>query len=222
MKLLAAVAFGLLFCLVTTAPILADDLLPPDWRGAPHSTFQVWEFSTDANPAEPDLSDNPFGSALATIYGEFDYPDMDTYWLAKDHEHLGVWNIGGSMSLEIPNDPRLGAQKLIRLQLTYDGSPTPDIAPQINVLASDNAAVADFQLVEHTVLDDWYVHDTYDIVLEPNPQRETIWLLPRFCQLYVDEIVVDTMCVPEPSSLVILVAGAIAVAACVLRPGRRS
>jgi hypothetical protein len=221
MRLPSAVAFGLLICVVAAGPALADDLLPPDWRGAPSSTLQIWEFPTDDNPVEPDVSANPFGTALATIYGEFEFPNRDTFWIAEDYGHVGVWNIGGSIGLEIPNDPEPRAQKLIRLQLTYDGGPPPEPAPRIDVVAAAGGVVTDFQLVEQIILDDVYVHDTYDIVLEPNPNSETIWVLPRYCQIYIDQIVVDTLCVPEPSTLVSLIAGAMGVAACAVWRRRR-
>ena len=44
----------------------------------------------------------------------------------------------------------------------------------------------------HVVLLDDDDH-TYDYVIEPNPCGETIWIEPRFCDIYIDQIVVDTL-----------------------------
>ena len=202
--------FGLVFCFIlTTTCVLGDDLLPPVWRGAPNTTFQAWEFSDDSHPAEPDVIMNPYGDSLATIYGEFNLPYRDTYWIDETYfEHEGLWRVGGSIALDIPNDPILRPQKKIRLQITYDGGPaTPEPGPTLFVYATDGAEVVQSELVQQTILDDYFVHDVYDFVLEPNPSSETIWILPYYCHIDVDEIVVDTICVPEPSTLLLLVTG---------------
>jgi len=203
--------------LLATAPVLAEDIYPPEWRGEPNSTLQIWEFSTDVNPAAPDVDQNPFGTAEVTVHGEFNFPLRDTWWIPEDFGHTGVWNVGGTMAIEIPNDPELRPLKKIRLQMTYDGGPSTEPDPWIEVIASDGAAVTDFQLVAKTALDDIYSHAVYDLELAPNPSMETIYIQPRFCQVYIDEIVVDTICVPEPSTVLLLVIGAAGLAVCALR-----
>ena len=47
--------------------------------------------------------------------------------------------------------------------------------------------------------------------IEPDhiPVEETIFTIPHLCQLYVDEIVVDTLCVPEPMTLILLGLGSL-------------
>ena len=205
--------FGLVLCFVAASTCaLGDDLLPPEWRGAPNSTMQAWEFSTDANPATPDVISNAYGTPVATVYGEFNFPNRDTFWVNETtFDHQGVWCVGGAMSLEIPNDPVLRPQKKIRVQITYDGgTTTPEPAPWLNVFATDGAQVVESELVQQIILDNYYVHDTYDIVLQPNPSEETIWISPYYCHVYIDEVVVDTICcdVPEPSTVLLLIAGA--------------
>ena len=208
----SVLGLGLALCVFAAARcVLADDLFPPTWREAPNTTFQAWEFSDDSNPAEPDDYENPYGTPVATILGKFTNPRKDTWWIEEDlnFDRQGIWHIGDQMTLDIPNDPTLRPLKKIRLQITYDGGLTvPEPQPWIDVEASDGAQTVDFELVNRVVLDEYYVHDTYDIVLEPNPSHETIWITPYYCQIYIDEIVVDTICVPEPSSLLLLTLGA--------------
>ncbi len=208
---------------VTAATAVADDLLPPDWRGGDNSTLQIWEFLTDDNPASPTVDQNPFGTAQATIYGEWEFPNRDTFWVSDDLGHEGVWYVGGSMSLEIPNDPAVRPMKMIRMQITYDGGyTTPEPQPWIVVEAPDGEEVGELELIQQISLDETYVHDTYDLVIEPNPSSEVIWIQPRYSQVYIDQIVVDTICLPdpapEPSTLVSLLIGAVACAIC---PPRR-
>lgn len=211
----------LLVILAAAAAARADDLVPPDWRGQPNSTLQVWEFSTGSNPVEPtvapDLLNNPYGTPEATVYGEFNFPNRDTWWINTSvtiPDHQGIWNIGGSLSLDIPNDPVLRPHKFIRVQITYDGGHSVDpgvpFDPWVDVVASDGATMVDFQKVSEIHVDSIFTHAVYDLMLEPNPSFETIWILPRYCQLYVDEVVVDTLCIPEPATMLLLAAGAAA------------
>ena len=204
------VGLGMLLCVGVVTFARGDDLFPPEWRGGPNSTLQIWEFNTGANPALPTSYANPYGTPEATIFGEFNLPMRDTLWLAEDLGHQGVWNIGGAMSFDIPNDPVLRPFKYIRLQITYDGGTTPEPQPRIDVYADNGATVIESEFVGRVILDQTYVHDTYDFVLQPNPSHETIWVQPRYCQIYVDEVVIDTICVPEPSTLVTLLIGAMA------------
>ena len=60
------------------------------------------------------------------------------------------------------------------------------------------------EVVQSTVVDALYYHEVIRITLEPNPPEEWIAILPRDCTLYIDEIVVDTICVPEPATMVLL------------------
>ncbi|MBN2216176.1 MAG: PEP-CTERM sorting domain-containing protein [Pirellulales bacterium] len=204
---LLALSLAFSMVLVTTS-VLGDDLFPPDWRGLPNSTLQIWEFSNNANPAPPTIDQNTYGDPVATIYGEFNYPKKDTFWLAEDFGHDGVWCVGGSISLDIPNDPVARPEKWIRLQIVHDGGlTTPEPQPWIDVVADNGSELIEFTHVQQLIQDEYYVHDTYDLLLEPNPTFETIWILPRYCQIYVDQIVVDTICVPEPSTVIALLVG---------------
>ena len=114
------------------------------------------------------------------------------------------------IGIDIPNDPTPRPLKLIRLQITYDGGhavdPSIPFWPWIDVDSS--ADVVSVELVQEVVLDPVFTHAVYDITLAPNPDEETVWIVPRYCQLYVDEIVIDTICVPEPATMSLLGVGA--------------
>jgi hypothetical protein len=52
---------------------------------------------------------------------------------------------------------------------------------------------------------------TYHITILPNPDFETIVIQPTDCTLYIDQIVLDTICtVPEPATFGLLGLGALA------------
>jgi len=201
--------------------LLADDIDPPVWRGMPNSTMQAWEFDTEPGPGEvtfaPDDSRNEYGTPLATLYGKFELPQRDTWWFEEVSGHEGVWNVGGAIGLYIPNDETPREYKFIRLQLTFDGGHALEnvpFDPWIDVTSSEGPLEVSFPQTQSTQLDDVFTHAVYDIVLQPNRSDETIWIQPRYCQVYIDEIVVDTICsdgdpapnVPEPSSALGLLA----------------
>ena len=182
----------------------ADDLVAPPWRGQPNTTYQAWEFGTSENPVAPDLSMNPNGTASADILGMI----PGTYWKSEDRGHFGVWRIGEAIQLEIPNFPPPNPWKEIWIQITYDGGES--VLPEILVLPEASSIT----LIETIDLGDSYSHETYSIILEPNPPMEIIYVMPRFCEIYIDEIVVETICVPEPATLSLLAIGASVLVRC--------
>ena len=56
---------------------------------------------------------------------------------------------------------------------------------------------------EAGMLTNWLYADGADII-EPNPNEESIQIKPRDCTIYIDEIVIDTICIPEPASMAML------------------
>ena len=53
-KQFSCVLLSLLALLVVASPAVADDLLPPTWRGLPFTTSQEWDFLTgDPTPGAP-------------------------------------------------------------------------------------------------------------------------------------------------------------------------
>ena len=185
---------------------IADDLYPPLWRTAPPgqgtTTFQAWEFSTSDNPAVPEVVFNSFGPPSAQITGTWPYTRwLDTDWSAPTHH--GVWKFEspGTMTFSVPNSPTPDQFKDIWLQLTYYTDQGLD--PVLTTVP----AAAQIELVHKTQLDAYYWHDTFHIRIEPNPSFETITVAAPECTIYVDEAVLDTICAPEPTSLLLAAIG---------------
>ena len=188
---------------LTATSATADDLVPPPWeRGAEGTTFQVWEFNTPDNPVPPDAVGNPFGDPFAIIIGSgLDTAAFDPLWLAEDGQHAGVWRTEGYVGLWLPNDPIPRQWKHIWLQITYnagnDYNPLIQTEPQYLVM----------ELINSQDAGGGYKHDTYSIIIEENPAAEAVTILPPFCAIYVDEIVVDTICIPEPAAMALISLG---------------
>jgi hypothetical protein len=190
---------------------LETDVLPPEWRGDPNTTVQAWSFDESANPAliEAGYSFNPHGTPVATVSTNENVGGLplQTYWMETEGGRDGVWRIYGSdyLSLHIPNTELDNPFKEIWLQLTWSAA-NIDRAP----LFQTDPAYSTIELIQAAaVADSEYYRSVYKIVLEPNPVEEWIWVQPRDCTLYIDEIVVDTRCIPEPSSVALIGVGGI-------------
>ena len=197
----------------TAAVAMGEDLLAPEWRTDPKglapTTYQRWEFTTDANPSVPDEFANSFGDPDATMHNvSISFP-METYWMNTDllSGRQGIWRINGEsgsyISLHVPNNPVLNEEKLIWLQVTYS-----DGIGHQPVLETEPPSVS-IELVRSLDLQDGFFHDTFLITIAPNPLEETINIFPRYCNIYVDEVVIDTICIPEPATMMLLAGGGV-------------
>ena len=185
----ASIAFGAIY-----------DLNPAPWRTTPPgiapTTYQSWSFSTSANPSAPDVDDNPFGTAALEVTGGFPL----TRYYTSFNGHDGVWKFEDWIEIVIPNSPIANPYKEVWLQITYYASGIPEAFTVLP--AYDN-----MQLVSDVAVDDYFRHATYSIRIEPNPVLESVWIEPLHCTLYVDNLIVETICVPEPVSLAMLAFG---------------
>lgn len=205
----ALIVAGVLLASLATASATIINDAGPSWRGDAATTYQAWGFDNDNSPADLDINSNPFGFPTATItgidppLGPPDFIPPNTYWKDTDNGHQGVWRLYGdsTMQLYIPNNPVPNDQKIIWIQMTYYASGYTGAEPEFFTYPSNVSLnpLSKVQVDEH-----FYYHATWEITIEPNPDEEWIILQPRDCTLYIDEIVVDTICIPEPASLGLL------------------
>jgi len=188
----------------------AHDLFIPEWRGFDGTTYQEWTFDTPSLIAEPETIINDYGTASAAITVGI----MGSGYLADPvlGTQTGIWDIGGvdgQIILDIDNQPLALDYKEIWLQVTYyqaiGGVPTIDV-PGAQFVSSQTT------LIEEDMMPGmgWYL-DQSIWRIEPNPSHEQIILTGNPNGSVVDQIVVDTYCVPEPASMVLLMLGSFAV-----------
>ncbi|MBI4580192.1 MAG: PEP-CTERM sorting domain-containing protein [Planctomycetes bacterium] len=194
-----------LIIVVFVGPAMADDLYPPSWRGQNGTTMQVWEFS-DPNPTPPpDPMVNPYGTPQAQVWTGIGHGWMDEWGNSQ-----GMWPLSGTIEIWIPNRPQPLPFKDIWVQLTWTKQVSSS-RPKVWEFASGVIGTE----VQRTVLgptglpapyDTWY-HSVFLIHLEPNPYWEIVKVDGT---LVVDEIVVDTICYPEPATAGLLLLGGLA------------
>lgn len=207
---------AVLVCALVPSAVLAHDMVPPGWRGQEGSTHQQWTFENGDNPAAPEVISNPYGSASADItVAEFgsgwlpQLPGMGTqtgYW---DLGGVGLGGTGpdGSIVIDIDNRPLTtpDSWKEIWVQITYFKDIT--LAPVVTVPGATLLSQQTL-LVEHiSTGGDWKL-DQSVWRIQPNPLHEQVLVTAdHLMGSVVDQVVIDTICVPEPAMLSMLALG---------------
>lgn len=196
------------------APAMAIRIWDPPWVEDPASypggaaTSQGWEFGKSLD--QPDYVDNPFGDPFIegilvepqTVPGPMEDP-------TGQQPPVQTWHVaetGGGLDIHVPNADNPDHRKIIFVQVTSDKgllqtqpgwsvTPAGSVSfpkPAINLgLGSDDGS--------------WYVY-TARFDLDRCPPMEVISL--RFPQsTNIEEVHVDTLCIPEPASLGFLAMG---------------
>ena len=205
-----AALLGCLVVVLAVAPAFSHLVdLAPSWRGDDRTTYQNWTFDDSSSPVT--LS-NAAGSASAEItVGEFG----SGWWLdglELGQETSGYWDIGGidgEIVLDIDNFQD-GEYKLISLQITYyeaiGGKPVIDMIPGATQYEEENWQEV---IVDSDQLGVWKVWQSTWMMM-PNPSHEQIILIGDPSGTIIDQVIVDTICVPEPATLGLLMMGGLA------------
>ena len=183
------------------------DRTPAPWRtdpiGQSSTTFQSWDFK--AFSQAPENSFNTFGNAYLTA-SSLSSSSGNTYHSTYDYILSGVWQLGDGLSFVVPNDPDASLQKEIRVQMLYAGS----AAPRVYVAPTGGAleAIPQLGIPVGGTMPGWF-QATYQITLSPGPISEIIHILPSYdSSLYLDGVIIETQCIPEPFSALLLGVGA--------------
>jgi hypothetical protein len=190
----------------------ADDLYQPTWqRGTANTTYQDWTFNSNANPVAPDLGlFNPNGSPLATISG-------GATWFQFFDNHAGVWVLdpNSSMDLFIPNTPADETRyKDVHTQVTWEPNVTGLSAPVVMV-----NGIASSPVFTVPVGNGGWMQSVYDTRLAFNPSSEDVIITGSY---HLGQVVIDTQCVPEPSTIALLSMGILGLLAVGWRQRRQS
>ncbi|MCP4591502.1 MAG: PEP-CTERM sorting domain-containing protein [bacterium] len=201
-RLTAAAVLLALFGPMTAS---ADYLNNPPWEGTPGlETYQGWEFTTDLNPT---TEDNPYGSvAMSSDYGTESW--MDTYG-GRDGIMAFPWD--EYIYIDIPNANNANPRKEIWLQVTYfvfDDFPSMEYA--IEGSGGETTGFGGGSILAQPLGGGWY-YEAIHWFIEPNPASETVTLSSAWDDIYIDQLHIDTICIPEPASLALLAIGGLTV-----------
>jgi hypothetical protein len=183
----------------------------PSWRDAANdsTTLSIWTFGGTAKEGiSPDAgSYNDYGTAGDDWYANVMPSPEEDEWIAMESGAYGVWALSGTLYAVIPNTDVTGpgTSKTMQVQLVWkpqDGFTMTDAGVSMAV-EDDNwtlrkFAVTDAQSV--TLSNGWY-QSIWTIDWIPNPAIESFTITGN---IYVDSLIVDTICIPEPATLTIM------------------
>ena len=184
----------------------ADDYNPPPWYdpGNDSMTLQGWEFgiNNNGNNPLPDWGQNVYGFQPATVT-----PGGAGVggWVDHLDGRNGVWGLSGSIEIPIYNDPILRPEKIVWVQVTWQAQ-EPGGVPDVGGVPIPGFDTTPAQLIDEQPADpnwDW-TYSTYEYRIFPNPDFEIVLIQG---DIWVDEVVVDTWCLPEPISASLVVFG---------------
>jgi hypothetical protein len=196
----AIIILAAVMSLVVCPCVFADDLFPPPWqRGQSGTTYQRWEFSTNnTTPSREDDFYNPNGNGPALRV------DPRGDWLQVVDGRQGVWPLSGELDMYIPNWRTQNPEKWIYIQLTWkpgnnDQTPFLPDSPVIGIFENPIGTVTMLPRIDSELEQGWKLSQ-FKINIQPNPLEE--WLTVKG-DILVDQIVVDTICIPEPATILL-------------------
>jgi hypothetical protein len=205
--LLCATSCLLLF----PASVLADDFAPPPWdRSHPRAITAEWEFLTPDNPLGPDgpltnVTTKGSGSvpSLASIVGS----PAGFGWVVGDGDGGWYFTDGGSIHFTLDNILDHEPIKHIWLQVTH----TPGLGLGLDPLAPINlgatgAFPGPVSMLPHGPGSTIFYWDMF-----PNPPWEEFRLV-AIGNGVIDQVLIDTISIPEPSSFVLCGIGLVSLA----------
>ena len=214
---LLALSFALLF----SAVVVADDQFPPDWRGQPRTVTALWDYwgpeglgprilqQTESQLVQA----NPGG--FTTPFPAWAYFDSGVYChdqLQGRNSVLEV-NDNGMLSFRLENYPG-GTEKTVLVQVTF--LPGGGAPMQFGVWTSDTDPgdppwpffdfVSAVTMNSYQHADGWQTNQ-YGFTLNTNPRFEGFSILFTEYPAFIDQVVIDTWCIPEPTAGALLAIG---------------
>lgn len=208
-------------------PALAHDLIIPPWWGQPgtvHAEWNTWA-GFPANMAPDSWSYVPYHEddppLAGTPYAHGDPPTTRNHGVPPREWTLQLWN---PIEFWLPNFDKDNPKKDVWIQITY-ATPvnlqyfnfhvTPSNGLWFNTIGTPEGKI------DHG---DLFYTEAYSFFFMPNPSWETIEV--QSCSydpketgypVYLDQVVIDTRCVPEPATLALVSIGLLGLAGFIRR-----
>lgn len=204
MKSLYLAIFVLFFSVQSFATVTN----PPDWRGSPGSTYQIWDFSTSDTSPLADEYNNSYGTPEVdgTISGN---------WYDQRYGHQGVW-YSESINLSVPADTTTLNNTKYQVQMIWNGLSSSPVELSLYLWDGLNSATtvkADI-IEDNSILDPtgsaYWNYTTFELTTSPFDSTPLLYYeaeitsMSKVTSAYVDEIIVDAVIIPEPASLALL------------------
>jgi hypothetical protein len=192
--------FGLIIVVLLAAPAMAAVAAPDG------TTSQCWSFNNNTQYGilpDDGGAGNPYpGEPIAMIN---DLSGNGVQWT----DNYGGW-FGDEFKiiLDIPNQPIANPYKLLTVTMRYQGEVAFLGATGIHLDNTLELFTALNPIIQND--DGWNIY-TQQFTIEPNPREEIVVIglkAPVGAIAAIDQICIQTICVPEPATLLLLTLGA--------------
>jgi len=202
------------------SPALAEDRMPAPWRGAEGSTWAIWEFEVD--PGELGYIE-PDGGYFGDTDPHFD-PGAIVYDMAPESVVACVGGAEGGVGYQFNGDSTItiagelwgrlnnwpedaDRHKKVRFQITYDPASGRPMGESETADGGEWIYIPDMM---STIIADEEGYLCFEYVFEDrNPAAESFVFIDS-PGLVIDELIIDTYCVPEPATILLLSLGGLA------------
>ena len=181
------------------------DLNPPEWRGLTGSTTQTWSFLTDNTTPVADSYTNPYGTPYVCekIDGEWYFADyIPDSWLT------------GNIEFYIPIDESAD-ETIYRIQTRWYDSASSPIELIVYIKDANGNIFQTSELDDYDVLGESLHYASFELTV-PNTGDYSVLFFEIYDPLMnmttwsiIDEFVIDTISVPEPTSMLLLGLGGV-------------
>jgi hypothetical protein len=187
----------------------------PWWRGLWSTTYQYWDFYTaDPGPGLKPDGPGPLDEGPPYVTGYLPSTELQVFplgdWIDIDPAtgREGIWPLSGWIDVIVDNHNPPNLEKRIRVQVFWRPQ---DPSDPLSVPAIENInpppSKMPLQLIGRYDLGDGWYEDTFEWRLDFNPPDEIFTISGN---IDVDALVVDTWCIPEPTTLSVLALGVLA------------
>ena len=197
------------------------DVQPPPWRGQWSTTMQFWEFLSPDGVNPPATEHVKPDGPGPLVPGEPGEPYLPGYlpsteivlivpgpgmqWIEWDEpsNRYGIWPLSGTMDIIVDNHDPPNEFKWMWVQVLWRPQDEGEV-PILEMFNPPPHLQYPPHIIEQVPLGDGWFETTYEWRIYPNPPDERFRISGT---IDVDEVVIDTWCIPEPATLSLLALG---------------
>ena len=203
-----ATILAILILVAHVEPAFADDLNPPEWRGEANTTSQVWDFTEEKTLPATYLPDGPATGGLDPLPGT-QAVSYSADWDSELYGREGVFSFcypNDYIEVTVDNYDQTNDWKWVRIQVAWQEI----VGDQISIIDLNPAPLEGDgpHHVSRLSLEGSWWEQTWEFFLRPNPEQESFKI--EAASAYVDKVIIDTWCNPEPATLSLLALGGLA------------